>query len=656
MIHGPAEAAHIFVLTRFLHCVKNKDVNIIKRLSLRKKIAIIAVTITSISLAAGLTLMILYHYQASKISLLEMVRKQAALIGETASGTKGRISHGNAEAALTWLRNQPFVISGAVYNSQKDLIASYNLNEHAPALLSLDADASFQFHHHFLDVAEPVLHDSRIQGFVILRAATDHLREEIIPYILAGSLLFILLLPAAYILTGQLRKIVTRPVEKLMRSTQKIAGPEETARHFKRKQKNEIEILRNRFHYLLDIADFREMNIDKVKQTQQQVETAQEFLNRYREYFENTAAGYLVLKTEDKGENFIIFECNLEAERLTYAHRSDLIDKKTTDVFSGLSEEQIRKIMQQVWKTGEPAYFPYFQFNPKKNNEWAELYLTKLPSEKLIMVFHDVTQRKQEEDARKKWKAEQTKILESQITEKMESFLERIQAGWEDFETELAALFITLAEDLAAPLERIDEYSQSLLNTQSAGMDDQGKNDLIQVRAAEHRMKQLFKELNFLKEISQKKIKPEFIDLSAMVRKKTAELKEGNPNRNAQISIQDGLTDKGDPKLIRLVIENLVTNAWNFTAQSGETRIEFGLDTSRNIPEYFIRDNGIGFPQKQSERIFQPFVKLNPDDVYPGSGMGLALARRIIHRHFGIIRAESAPDQGAVFYFTLFLS
>jgi signal transduction histidine kinase len=103
------------------------------------------------------------------------------------------------------------------------------------------------------------------------------------------------------------------------------------------------------------------------------------------------------------------------------------------------------------------------------------------------------------------------------------------------------------------------------------------------------------------------------------------------------------------------VIDNLLTNAWNFTAKRDKTEIEFGQDTSRDLPEYFIRDNGIGFPQKEAERIFQPFIKLNPDDIYPGAGMGLAIARRIIHRHYGTIRAESEPDKGAVFYFSLFL-
>lgn len=628
---------------------------LLKKLSIRKKITFIVLTVSFIALAAGLTLMILYQYQASRISFLEDIKQQALLIGEYTHETRGRISSRNAEEALSAVQTCPLVLSGAVFNPSYNLIASYNLNEETPALLSPESEEEFRFHGAFLDVAEPIIHDSRTLGYIVLRAQTERLSQEIVPYILAGILIFILLMLTAYILSGQLQKIVTRPVEQLMRSTQKIAGPGETAQQFRKKQRNEIEILKNRINYLIDIADFREMNIDKVKQTQQQYETAQEFLNRYREYFENTAAGLIILKTDDKGRNFSTTECNTEAERLVYAHRSDLIDEKITSVLPGLAEKQYRKELQRVWKTGEPAYIPYIQFKPKKHDEWAELYVTRLPSEKLMLVFHDVTQQKKEEDARKKWEAEQKKKLESQAAEKLESRLEKQEAGWKDFEIELSALFNTLAEDLAVPLERIDDFSQSLLKTQSTQLDDKGKNDLIQIRAAEHRMKQLFKELKSLQDISQKKLKPETLDLSAMVRKRTAELKEGNPNRAVKITIQDGLSDKGDQKLVWLVIDNLLTNAWNFTAKRDKTEIEFGQDTSRDFPEYFIRDNGIGFPQKEAERIFQPFIKLNPDDVYPGAGMGLAVVRRIIHRHYGTIRAESEPDKGAVFYFSLFL-
>ncbi len=571
--------------------------NIIKRLSLRKKITGITLTVVFISLAAGLTLIVLYQYQASRISFIERIQNQAALIGEYTHGSTGYISSSNARQALSALQADPFAEAGAVYNTNEVLLAGFNLDSETPDLLSPGGEDSFLFHDTYLDVAEPILYNSQVLGYVILRADTGHLGKEIIPYIMAAALLFILLMLAAYILASQLRKIITRPVEKLMRSTQKIAGPGETAQHFKKKQKNEIEILKNRIHYLIDIADFREMNIDKVKQTQAQYETAQEFLNRYREYFENTAAGLMVLKTEDKGRNFTISECNMEAERLVYSHRSDLIDEKVTAVLPGLSDKKIRKTMQQVWKTGDTAYCPYIQFKPKKQSEWAELYIAKLPSEKLVLVFHDVTQKKKEEDARKKWETEQRKKMESQATEKMESRLEKQQAGWKDFELELSGLFNTLGTDLTAPLERIDDYSRALLKTQSAQLDDQGKNDLIQIRAAEHRLKQLFKALKSLEEISQKKLKPSNIDLSAVVRKKMAELKDGNPNRPVKITIQDVLTDTGDPDLIQLAVEQLLTNAWNFTAKCDETRIEFGRKTDGDVPEFFIRDNGIGFPQ-----------------------------------------------------------
>lgn len=642
-------------LTPPLRCAINKTVDIIKQLPIRKKITGIVLIVTFLCLAAGLTLMILYQYQASRISFLEKIQQQASLVGEFASGPSGRISRRSAEPALSALRTHPFVLSGAVYDAGKNMVAVYNSEEEPVISFPPQAEAEFQFHENFLDVIQPIFLDSRRQGYVFLRASTESLKRNIVPYIIAAAVLFLLLMPVSYILARQFQKTVSRPIEKLIRTTQKISGPGETFRQFKKKQRNEIQLLQNRIDYLIEIADFREMNLDKVKETQQQYETAQEFLTRYREYFEHSAAGQIVLKTEDKGKNFTITECNTEAERLVYFHRSDLIDEKAAEVFPGLNDKQIRKAMQQVYASGEPAYFPFIQLRPQKHGDWSELHLAKLPSEKLVMVLHDASQRKKEKEARKIKEEKEKKKGETQAVEQFELRLKKQQAGWKDFELELAGLFEILAGDLAAPLERIDNHSRSLLSTQSAHIDDQGKNDLIQIRAAEHRMKQLFKNLKTLEKISRQDLKPEKIDLSAMVRKKAAELKDGNPNRSAEFIIQDGLKDKGDPELIKIVIGHLLANAWNFTAKRGKTRIEFGQSTARDIPEYFIRDNGIGFPQTESETIFHPFTKLNPDDAFPGSGMGLALARRIIHRHYGTIRGEGKPGQGAVIYFSLFL-
>ncbi len=193
----------------------------------------------------------------------------------------------------------------------------------------------------------------------------------------------------------------------------------------------------------------------------------------------------------------------------------------------------------------------------------------------------------------------------------------------------------------------------SLLQNYADKVDDEGKNQLIQIRAASHRMNQLFKEIEQLTRLSFVELKLEQVDLSALVSKKSVELKEGNPDRKADFVIKKGVKVRGDPRLLGLVIDNLLTNAWIYSSKKPKIKIEFGIKEKKKIKEFFIKDNGVGFEMKDVEVMFRPFKRLNPDEWFPGTGMGLAIARRIIHKHGGIIRAEGKPGKGAVFYFTL---
>jgi len=226
-------------------------------------------------------------------------------------------------------------------------------------------------------------------------------------------------------------------------------------------------------------------------------------------------------------------------------------------------------------------------------------------------------------------------------------------AQQEAFNRELSGLFSTVSNDLGNPLNEIDKFSMSFLQNYAESLDDKGKNDLIQIRAASHRMTQLFKEIEQLSQISEGNLKVDEVDLSDLARKRVTELKEGNPARKAEFIIADGVKVKGDARLLALVIDNLYNNAWIYSGKKRKTKIEFGVVQKENGQEYFVKDNGIGFEAEDADLMFKPFYKLDPDEVYPGSGMGLALVRRIIHLHNGIIRAEAEPGKGASFYFTL---
>jgi light-regulated signal transduction histidine kinase (bacteriophytochrome) len=130
-------------------------------------------------------------------------------------------------------------------------------------------------------------------------------------------------------------------------------------------------------------------------------------------------------------------------------------------------------------------------------------------------------------------------------------------------------------------------------------------------------------------------------------------LQESEPARKLEVKIRPGIVVTGDGQLLRIVLENLLENAWKFTSKQPESRIEFGVTQASGEPTYFVRDNGAGFDMTYVDRLFGPFQRLHPQNEFPGSGIGLATVQRIIHRHGGRVWAEGLVGQGATFQFTL---
>jgi len=145
----------------------------------------------------------------------------------------------------------------------------------------------------------------------------------------------------------------------------------------------------------------------------------------------------------------------------------------------------------------------------------------------------------------------------------------------------------------------------------------------------------------------------ERVDLSALAHEITSELHRDQPERQVEFVIADGAVTSGDTRLLRVVLENLLGNAWKFTGKQACARIEFGYAKGEGEPIYFVRDDGAGFDMTYASRLFGAFQRLHSTAEFEGTGIGLATVKRIVHRHGGRAWAEGAVNQGAVFYFTL---
>ena len=187
----------------------------------------------------------------------------------------------------------------------------------------------------------------------------------------------------------------------------------------------------------------------------------------------------------------------------------------------------------------------------------------------------------------------------------------------------------------------------------SLTLDEESKDYLEKVRKSVQHMSSLIDGLLRLSQVARRSLEKQAVDLSAMAVEVAEELRQAQPEREVEFSIEEGLVAEGDPPLIRVALENLMGNAWKFTARKRKAKIEFGSVLSKGVTEYFIRDNGAGFEAAKADLLFQPFQRLHSNDEFQGSGIGLATVKRIIHRHGGRIRAEGHAGKGAVFFFTL---
>jgi two-component system, sensor histidine kinase and response regulator len=218
---------------------------------------------------------------------------------------------------------------------------------------------------------------------------------------------------------------------------------------------------------------------------------------------------------------------------------------------------------------------------------------------------------------------------------------------------ELEAFSYSVSHDLRAPLRAIEGFSRNLMEDAGDKLDEASRELLERMIAASRRMKQLIDDLLDLSRINRTELHRENVDLSALAESVITDLREREPARRVQTVVAPGLHVQGDPRLLRVALENLLGNAWKFTSKKENALIEVGTIAGAGSSTIFIRDNGAGFDMTYAQRLFGAFQRLHSTSEFPGTGIGLATVQRVMHRHGGRIWAEGEPGVGATFYLTL---
>jgi len=233
-----------------------------------------------------------------------------------------------------------------------------------------------------------------------------------------------------------------------------------------------------------------------------------------------------------------------------------------------------------------------------------------------------------------------------------ETVLQRTE-DLEQSNDELKSFAYSVSHDLRGPLRAIDGFSLALEEDYHDQLDDGGKDFILRIRQSTQRMGTLIDAILILSRVSQVELHYFNVNLSQIAQQVVADMQAEEPENNAIIEIQPDMIALGDPTLLRQAIENLLSNAFKFTRKQSQPQISFRCSHKNGQTIYAIKDNGVGFNQAYEKKLFTPFQRLHKQDEFEGTGIGLPIVQRIIHRHGGIISAESAIDKGAVFYFNL---
>jgi len=219
--------------------------------------------------------------------------------------------------------------------------------------------------------------------------------------------------------------------------------------------------------------------------------------------------------------------------------------------------------------------------------------------------------------------------------------------------SELSAFAHSVSHDLRAPLRSIEGFSEALAEDSAVCLDETGRDYLSRLRYSAKRMKELIDDLLLLSRVSQSGLRRAPADLSRIADDIIKVLRGRDPLRRITVTIEVGLSAACDARLLRVALENLLDNAWKFTAHADFARIQFGALHEEGGTIFYVADNGAGFNMAFAGRLFKPFQRLHLESEFPGTGVGLATVQRVIRRHGGDIWVESEPGKGTTFYFTL---
>ena len=363
---------------------------------------------------------------------------------------------------------------------------------------------------------------------------------------------------------------------------------------------------------------------------------AELLIQRHLRTIEASIDGISILR----GERYVFLNKS-QLALFGYDHPDEILGKSWHPLYQ---DDEIERLEQEVFPhVRQQGHWRGETLGKRRDGTLvpAEISLTLTPGGDIIQVCRDISERRRHEAERQHNEA---RIRQS---------LAQLEAS----NYELESFAYSISHDLRAPLRAINGFSQSLLEDYAGLFDEEGQYFFDRIRVNSNRMGDLIDDLLRLSRVSRSDLHYTTVDLSALANEVLHDLQASEPDRQVEIIVQPGAIVIADAALMRVVMVNLLQNAWKFTRHHPTARIEFGVlprdSPASSTPIYFIKDDGAGFNMTYSNKLFGVFQRLHSINEFPGTGIGLASVRRAIHRHGGKVWAEAAVEQGTTLFFTM---